>query len=145
MKGKEEKRGSHCGSLAEGRPAADIWTGTRGKHPLEFSGMAADVTGSSGQESLPSCHLESAHWPMVPGHPPLWKRSKPSQRVTCGWFSRIRRQQGISMTPGALPCHYVILLKASKIPFSVTQWRHPRKERNKQTNTKSRDMRDSKL
>lgn len=50
----EEEEGSHCGSLVEGDPATEGWTGEK-RQPSAFSRMAADVTGSSGLVSLVGC------------------------------------------------------------------------------------------
>lgn len=135
----EEEEGSRCGSLVERDPATENRTGERNQ-PSTFSRTAADSGSSSGLVSWLGVAIfpsDTVHWHWSQAQ--LRMHMKPNQCVSCGLFSHVRSHQGNS-PPGVIPCRYVLLLKARKVYFSVTQWRHTleRREKKKKKKTKKK-------
>lgn len=122
------EEGSHCGSLVEGDPATANWTGER-KPPSGLSRRAANATRSSGLVSpVGYCHCFIGYSPPSPvtGAVADALETKP---VYLLWFVFTCLETPGKSKPGVIPCHDVLLLKARKVYFSVTQWRHTPEKR----------------
>lgn len=130
----EEEEGSRRGSLVEGDPAADSGTGARENRCLDPPGrqlMPPAAQGWCPWMSIAIVVPDTAHRPWSQAQ--LRMHLKPNQCISCGLFSHVWRHQG-NGNPGVIPCHYVLLLKARKVYFSVTQWRHtPEREKKKKS------------
>lgn len=135
----EEEEGSRWGSLVEGDPATENWTGekraiwTLPAGSRRHQKLRAGVPGGGFLSSAAAHHGRS--------RAPLWMHLKPNQCISCGLFSHVWRHPGHGH-PGVVPCHGVLLLKARKVYFSVTQRRHPQKRgRTKNSTTQHKKQR----
>lgn len=129
----EEEEGSHCGSLVEGGPATENWTGERKNSCLHSPG--GRPTSPEAQGWCPWLGIAIISSDTVHHHRSgvQWRMHlKPNQCISCGLFSHVWRHRGHG-PPGVMPCQDVLLLKARKVYFSVTQWRHTPERRGKNT------------
>lgn len=137
--GVEEEAGSRCGSLAEGDPATENWAGERGNsclHSPRWRPASPEAQGWCPCLGVAIVSSDTVH--RRRSRVQLRMHLKPNQHISCGLFSHVWRHQG-NGPPGVIPCHYVLLLKARKVYFSVTQWRHtPARRRKKSKDTHER-------
>ena len=136
----EEEEGSHWGSLVQGDPAAENWTGEGENSRLDSprrQPMPPEAQGWCPWLGVTIVPPDTVHRPPSPAAGTVADalETKPACLL---WFVFTRPETTGKRNPGVVPCRYILLLKARKVYFSVTQWRHAperRGEKSKDTET----------
>lgn len=77
-----------------------------------------------GRVAMVSSDAAHRHQPISPPVAGTVADALETKPVCLLWFVFTHLETPGKWNPGVIPCHYVLLLKATKVYFSVTQWRH---------------------